>query len=53
MNLVLLVLLIPQVLIRSIFGTGKFFKEQSIEEKKNDIYENIDEAIKKAPDEEK
>jgi len=38
---------------RSIFGTGKFFKEQSIEEKKNDIYQEIDEAIKKAPDEEK
>ena len=38
---------------KSIFGTGKFFKEQSIEEKKNDIYKNIDEAIKKAPDEEK
>ena len=38
---------------RSIFGTGKFFKEQSIEEKKNDIYQDIDEAIKKAPDEEK
>ena len=38
---------------KSIFGTGKFFKEQSIEEKKNDIYEDIDEAIKKAPDEEK
>ena len=38
---------------RSIVGTGKFFKEQSIEEKKNDIYKNIDEAIKKAPDEEK
>ena len=38
---------------KSIFGTGKFFKEQSIEEKKNDIYEEIDEAIKKAPDEEK
>src|SRR6056300_1733995 len=38
---------------RSIFVTGKFFKEQSIEEKKNDIYKNIDEAIKKAPEEEK
>jgi segregation and condensation protein B len=38
---------------KSIFGTGKFFKEQSFEEKKNDIYQNIDEAIKKAPDEEK
>ena len=34
---------------KSIFGTGKFFKEQSIEEKKNDIYQDIDEAIKKAP----
>ena len=38
---------------RSIFGTGKFFKEQSINEKQNDIYEDIDEAIKKAPEEEK
>ena len=37
---------------KSIFGTGKFFKEQSISEKKN-IYEDIDEAIKKAPEEEK
>ena len=38
---------------QSIFGTGRFFKEQSINEKKNDIYEDIDDAIKKAPDEEK
>ncbi len=38
---------------KSIFGTGKFFKEQSLNEKQNDIYEDIDEAIKKAPDEEK
>ena len=37
---------------KSIFGTGKFFKEQSISEKKN-IYEDIEEAIKKAPEEEK
>ena len=37
---------------KSIFGTGKFFKEQSIK-KKNNIYEDIDEAIKKAPEEEK
>ena len=37
---------------KSIFGTGKFFKEQSISEKLN-IYEDIDEAIKKAPDQEK
>ena len=37
---------------KSIFGTGKFFKEQSISEKHN-IYEDIDEAIKKAPDQEK
>tara|TARA_Y100000768_G_C23874487_1_gene632091 strand:+ start:42 stop:728 length:687 start_codon:yes stop_codon:yes gene_type:complete len=37
---------------KSIFGTGKFFKEQSISENQN-IYEEIDEAIKKAPDEEK
>ena len=37
---------------KSIFGTGKFFKEQSLQEK-NNIYEDIDEAIKKAPEEEK
>ena len=37
---------------KSIFGTGKFFKEQSINEKQN-IYEDIDEAIQKAPEEEK
>ena len=36
---------------KSIFGTGKFFKEQSISEKQS-IYKDIDEAIKKAPDEE-
>ncbi len=38
---------------KSIFGTGKFFKEQSINEKQNNIYEDIDEAIKKAPEDEK
>ena len=37
---------------KSIFGTGKFFKEQSLKEK-NNIYEDIDDAIKKAPEEEK
>ena len=37
---------------KSIFGTGKFFKEQSIAEKQS-IYEDIDDAIKKAPEEEK
>ena len=37
---------------KSIFGTGKFFKEQSIFEKQN-IYEDIDDAIKKAPEDEK
>ncbi len=37
---------------KSIFGTGKFFKEQSISSKQN-IYEDIEEAIKKAPEEEK
>ena len=37
---------------KSIFGTGKFFKEQTFKEK-NSIYEDIDEAIKKAPEEEK
>ncbi len=38
---------------KSIFGTGKFFKEQSINEKQKNIYEDIDEAIKKAPEDEK
>ena len=38
---------------KSIFGTGKFFKEQSTNEKQKNIYDDIDEAIKKAPDEEK
>jgi len=38
---------------KSIFGTGKFFKEQSVHEKQKDIYKDIDEAIKKAPEEEK
>ena len=38
---------------KSIFGTGKFFKEQSLNEKKNDIYEDIEDAIKKAPENEK
>ena len=37
---------------QSIFGTGKFFKEQSINERQN-IYENIEEAIKKAPETDK
>ena len=37
---------------KSIFGTGKFFKEQSINERQN-IYENIEEAIKKAPETDK
>ena len=37
---------------KSIFGTGKFFKEQSMSENQN-IYEEIDKAIKKAPEEEK
>ncbi len=37
----------------SIFGTGKFFKEQSSNEKQKDIYEDIDEAIKKAPEDDK
>ena len=38
---------------KSIFGTGKFFKEQTFNKKQNNIYEDIDEAIKKAPDDEK
>ena len=37
---------------KSIFGTGKFFKEQSTEEKQN-IYEDIEDAIKKAPETDK
>ena len=37
---------------RSIFGTGKFFKEQSMNDKQN-IYNDIEEAIEKAPDSEK
>ena len=40
------------VIDKSIFGTGKFFKEQSMSENQN-IYKDIDEAIKKAPEEEK
>ena len=38
---------------KSIFGTGKFFKEQTINEKQNNIYKEIDEAIKKAPEDDK
>ena len=38
---------------KSIFGTGKFFKAQSINNKQSDIYKDIDDAIKKAPEEEK
>ena len=38
---------------KSIFGTGKFFREQSLNEKRNDIYEDIEDAIKKAPEDEK
>ena len=37
---------------KSIFGTGKFFKEQSENEKQN-IYEDIEDAIKKAPETDK
>ena len=37
---------------KSIFGTGKFFKEQSINDKQN-IYKEIDDALKKSPEEEK
>ena len=37
---------------QSIFGTGKFFKEQSVNEKQN-IYEDIEEAIKKSPETDK
>ena len=34
---------------KSIFGTGKFFKEQSINDKQN-IYKEIEDAIEKAPE---
>ena len=37
---------------KSIFGTGKFFKEQSINEKQN-IYDDIEDAIKKTTDSDK
>ena len=37
---------------KSIFGTGKFFKEQSAKDKEN-IYEEIDDAIEKAPETDK
>jgi len=38
---------------QSIFGTGKFYKEQSLGDKQNNIYQDIDEAIKKSPEKEK
>jgi len=38
---------------KTIFGTGKFFKEQSNIGKQSSIYEDINEAIEKAPEEEK
>jgi len=37
---------------QSIFGTGKFFKEQSMNEKQN-IYEDIEDAMKKTPETDK
>ncbi len=37
---------------KSIFGTGKFFKEQSLNKNKN-IYEDIDNVIKKSPETDK
>jgi len=37
---------------KSIFGTGKFFKEQAFNEKKN-IYKDIEDAIEKAPETDK
>ena len=37
---------------KSIFGTGKFFKEQSINEKQNN-YDDIEDAIKKTTDSDK
>ena len=38
---------------KSIFGTGKFFKEQSLNDKQKNIYEDIDQTLKNAPDEDK
>ena len=37
---------------KAIFGTGKFFKEQSLNEKEN-IYEDIENVIKKSPETDK
>lgn len=37
---------------KSIFGTGKFFKEQSTNDKEN-IYEEIEDAIERAPEKDK
>ena len=37
---------------KSIFGTGKFFKEQSLKEN-NNIYDDIEDAINKAPETDK
>ena len=37
---------------KSIFGTGKFFKEQSLNNNEN-IYAEIEDAIDKAPETEK
>ena len=37
---------------KSIFGTGKFYKEQSINDKQN-IYEEIEDAIDKTPEKDK
>ena len=44
--------LIDTSTIKSIFGTGKFFKEQATSKKQN-IYEDIDEALNKAPETDK
>jgi segregation and condensation protein B len=38
---------------KSIFGTGKFFKEQSVSENQNNIYKEIDKVIQKTPKDEK
>ena len=38
---------------KSIFGTGKFFKEQSLNDKQKNINEDIDQALKNAPEEDK
>ena len=42
---------IESTIDKSIFGTGKFFKEQSLSDKHN-IYDDIEDAINKSPENE-